>query len=641
MNREATSTVSGNNGVNKPPKNWMVQRVDTWSHKVAGVQSVNLILLVWVAVSGGISFNNALQEQNNVYSQMHAVPYHDSVGAPPAHYASMDWIMTAKRVMVGPTVAWVGSAVSHELCIDREDKACNPEWWQTHDGCNTSAAVQMRIPPKVVEEQGYFYQSKRASYRHLQPIFTCLAEKIGSVAVYQNNEHSYSIGSTHNANVLVAAVFMIIAVIWATMLLATFKRDSSDDSIYRDKMKRTLLTALVFIYIVATYFSASSVSIDSSKDQHRPIGLASYAYSTVFLILSLFVFNQSGTMRDNMKEHDRMTDLNDREEAKKKLKKNKVAPAQGTAPATEIPYAEADTGYAMGYPVPEQESSDSYANRDPTVVTLPGGSASMSVRRFVNEPMHTETRIKLQIRREGPLPQEGEQKIFQTETMDTVTVDVCALVSSPVHSKFVYGQLLTLPLALMALSMHGCNFGLDTYTQTVFVCAGIFCLVDVFLYRMWWAFQIHKGVTFYQEDDVGEYRAMEVLTVLCLCLQVTIFIFFIVSELFHASYMWFFVVHIILTSLAKILAVMAIRQHKKIFDYGGEAIFSSTNFDKLTGTLQKSDFYMFVVYTILLSIVLWNSVILDQRTFDASWAEKMPLVQRWGPGWQTYNALSI
>jgi len=175
----------------------------------------------------------------------------------------------------------------------------------------------------------------------------------------------------------------------------------------------------------------------------------------------------------------------------------------------------------------------------------------------------------------------------------------------------------------------------------VFVSAGVYCVVDVFLYRMWWAFQIHKGVTFFLKDDVGEYRAMEVLTLLCILVQVSIFTFFIVSELFDKSYMWFFVVHIIFTSVAKIVAVMAIRQHKQIFSYGGQPEKPSSNFDRLTGTLQKSDFYMFVTYTILLSIVLWIYVIQDQRKLDAAWTDRMPLVERWGPGWQTYNAMSI
>jgi len=262
--------------------------------------------------------------------------------------------------------------------------------------------------------------------------------------------------------------------------------------------------------------------------------------------------------------------------------------------------------------------------------------STLNVRRFVQEPTHYDTRIKMPFIVHGPAEQDATPA-----KQSTVTVDVCELISNPVHSRFVYGQLLTLPLALMALCMHGKNYGLDTYTQVVFVCALVYCLVDVFLYRMWWAFQIHKGVTFYQEDDVGEYRAMEVLTILCLFLQITIFIFFIVSELFDKSYMWFFVVHLILTSIAKLVGTVAIRQHKQIFDYGSSGKFPSANFDALTGTLQKSDFYMFVVYTLLLSIVLWTYVIQDQRQLSAKWADEMPLVDRWGSGWQMYTALTI
>jgi len=290
---ESSASAVQASAVSASPKTWF-SRMDRAAHKVQGMQTINLVLLAWVIVSGRVAFNLSLKEQSNVYHQMHAVPYHGALELPPPHFLSMDWIMTTKRVMSGATVALVGSAVSHELCSD-DAKDCNPQWWQTYVGCNTSAATQLQLPPKVAEEQAYFYHSTRATFRHLQPRFTCLAEKISDVAVYQNNENSYSIGSTHNANVLVAAVFMICAVVWSTMFLATWRREAEETEISKEYMKRVFLTALVAIYIITTYLYASARSVDTSKDQHRPIGLASYAYSTVFLLLSLFVFNQSGS----------------------------------------------------------------------------------------------------------------------------------------------------------------------------------------------------------------------------------------------------------------------------------------------------------------------------------------------------------
>jgi Ca2+/Na+ antiporter len=599
-------------------KTWF-SRVDKAAHKIQGMQTINIVLLAWVIVSGGVAFNLSLDKQSNVYHQMHAVPFNGARELPPPHYLSMDWIMTAKRVMSGATVVFVGSAVSKELCQD-DAKDCNPLWWQTYQGCNASTATQLRLPPLVAKEQVYFYGSTRATYRHLQPRFTCLAEKISDVAVYQNNENSYSIGSTHNANVLAAAVFMICAVVWSTMFIATWRREAKAEEIHKEYMKRVLLTALVAIYIITTYIYASDKSTDINKDQHRPIGIASYAYSTVFLLFSLLVFNQSGTLRDNTSEFDRMKNKSENSD------ESQIVTAQIIFQnGDQNEEREDDKG--GGYPLkPLAPAPD---------VVLNAGTA-MRVRRFVNEPMHTDTRIKLPyIALNTPLPP-------PPSALSSVSLAVCALISTPVHSKFVYGQLLTLPLALLALRTHGNNFGLDTYTQAVFVCTGVFCLIDVFLYRMWWAFQIHKGVTFFQADDVGEYRAMEVLTLLSLLLQVAIFVFFLVSDLFAEEYMWFFVVYIIFTSLAKIFGVMAIRQHKQVFVYGGpHKDVPSTNFDYLTGTLQKSDFYMFVVYTILISILLWVHVIQEQRKLDAPWAESMPLVRRWGPGWQQYNVLSM
>jgi len=604
------------------------ERVDMVAHKVQRMQTITMILLAFVIVSGGISFNNAILEQNNVYSQMHAVPYSGTPGAPPANYASMDWVMTAKRVMVGASIGWVGGVVSQELCLDGDNEHCNPVWWQTHEGCNSSAATQLRIPPEVIEEQAYFYRSTRTKYKHLQPMFTCLAEKIGDVAVYQNNEHSYSIGSTHNTNVLVATVFMICAVIFSTMIIATWKRSGGQEEIENEYLKRMILTALVLFYIVVTYLYATSSSNPGNKDEHRPVGLASHAYSTVFLLLSLLIFNQSGTLREHANEYDRI-----KRRADALTKVSPAGPEEDSVAAGNGQQEE--DGVITAYPA--MGAPPQYQPPQPVASQQGFQMAALNVRRFVQEPMHYDTRIKQPIIFR-PQPSEQNEPF---NPQNTVTVDVCALISSPVHSKFVYGQLLTLPLALMALCMHGRNFGLDTYTQMVFVSAGVYCLVDVFLYRMWWAFQIHKGVTFFLKDDVGEYRAMEVLTLLCILVQVSIFTFFIVSELFDKSYMWFFVVHIIFTSVAKIVAVMAIRQHKQIFSYGGQPEKPSSNFDRLTGTLQKSDFYMFVTYTILLSIVLWIYVIQDQRKLDAAWTDRMPLVERWGPGWQTYNAMSI
>jgi hypothetical protein len=443
-------------------------------------------------------------------------------------------------------------------------------------------------------------------------MFTCLAEKIGNLAVFQNNEHSYSIGSTHNVNVLVAAVFMICAVILATSLISTVQRTGNADIDY-SYTKRMFLTALVLFYLIFTYGFASHQALDGETDQHRPVGLASYAYSTVALLLTLLIFNRGGILKDNILEQDRMRDNSDDDVDVADVTSNENG-------------AGADLDATMVY-----AATTPSGKFTPEVST-----ATLNVRRFVNEPMHFDTRIKPCIPIYGPPTQDGTPA-----GINVVTVDICRLISNPVHSKFVYGQFLTLPLALMALCMHGSNYGLDTYTQVVFVCALVYSLVDVFLYRMWWAFQIHKGVTFYQEDDREEYRAMEVLTVLCIFLQTSIFVFFILSELFNELYMWFFVVYIFFSTIPKIIAMMAIRSHKQVFHYGATGPHPSTNFDAVTGTLQKSDFYMFVVYILLLTIVLWRHVITDQRELKAEWAKSIPMVDRWGPGWQMYNAMTV
>jgi len=204
-----------------PEKAYWYQKSDSVKYYTKGVQGMTTAPFLFVVGSGSLSMNNALSEQNNIYGQLHAVPYAGVVDMPPSQYMSMDWIMTAKRVIGSTGHGFVGSVISRDMCVVSKDKTCNPEWWQTTVACNTSSATQLRLPAHVAEEQAYFYNSKRLKYQHLQPLFTCLTEKIGDVALYMNNEHSFSIGSTHNVNVLTVAVFFIFAIILASMLLHT------------------------------------------------------------------------------------------------------------------------------------------------------------------------------------------------------------------------------------------------------------------------------------------------------------------------------------------------------------------------------------------------------------------------------------
>jgi hypothetical protein len=599
-----------------PAKGYWYQHFDAIKYYTQGVQSMTFFLFILVVTSGGFSANYALLEQSNIYNQLHAVPYAGTIGVPPSQYMSMDWIMTAKRVLGSVGNSFVSSAVSRDMCVVSKEDTCNPEWWQTVAGCNISSATQLRLPAHVAEVQEYFYTSKRMKYRHLQPLFTCMTEKIGDVALYLNNEHSYSIGSTHNVNILVAGVFFILAIILTSMLLAMI---FTNPDIVTEYQRRVVLTVLVIFYIMLVYSLASTASVDATRDQHRPIGLASHTYSSIFLLFSLLVFNQSGTLKDHTEEFNRMQNNNTDDD--------EVAPED-----TEIP---------IGHPAApgEDASDDLYGKSVELNAKSAYGMQTLNVRRFVQEPTHYDTRIKQVFIAPTRYSEDGE--VIGSPPQSDVSVDVCALISIPVHSKFVYGQLLTLPLIMLALYMHGKNYGLDTYSQIIFIATAIIAMVDVFLYRMWWAFQIHKGVTFYLKDDSGEYKAMEVLTFLCVLYQISIYTFLLTSEFFSKSYVWFFCVYIIVTALAKIVGVVAIRQAKNPNKGKENTGFPSQTFDAMTGILQKGDFYMFVLYVLSVSIILWVYVIGEQLHLDSEWINKTPMVQRWGAGWETYNAMSM
>ena len=244
-----------------PAKAYWYQHFDAVKYYAQGVQSTTILLFIFVVGTGSFSANNALSEQSNIYNQLHAVPYAGTIGVPPSQYMSMDWIMTAKRVLGSVGNSFVSSAISRDMCVVGKDDTCNPEWWQTDTGCNISSATQLQLPAHVAEVQEYFYNSKRIKYLHLQPLFTCMTEKIGDVALYLNNEHSYSIGSTHNVNILVAGVFWILAVILASMLLAIIF-PGSDSEIKIEYQRRVTLTLIVIFYILLTYSLAGISSVE-------------------------------------------------------------------------------------------------------------------------------------------------------------------------------------------------------------------------------------------------------------------------------------------------------------------------------------------------------------------------------------------
>jgi hypothetical protein len=260
--------------------------------------------------------------------------------------------------------------------------------------------------------------------------------------------------------------------------------------------------------------------------------------------------------------------------------------------------------------------------------------ATLSVRGFVREPWHFDDRIKTSYF-DRPDPDHVQNK---------VDLDICDYISIPVHSKYVYGQFLTFPLIVLAFYMNRRNYGIDSVCQLVFICAWVISLVDTFLYRMWWAFQVHKGVTFYSENDRSEYQAMGLITLVGVLFQLSAYLVLILSTFFPTSYIVVMSLYFAFTVVLKAVIVVNIIYH---MDYNGtnQAQFAtaraSKKFDHFVGLFQKVDYFVFIGYVLAVAITLWVCIVMDEhRFFKPTWMKETNITDRWGPGWHVFHSLS-
>jgi len=91
-----------------------------------------------------------------------------------------------------------------------------------------------------------------------------------------------------------------------------------------------VLSAFVAVYLVTSYFWASSMALNSDKNLHRPIGTASYFYSAIAIVSATLIFNSASVHEDN-------------ESVKVSVKESEKAHAGETAPlASDYPYSNPD-----------------------------------------------------------------------------------------------------------------------------------------------------------------------------------------------------------------------------------------------------------------------------------------------------------
>jgi len=507
----------------------------------------------------------------------------------------MDWLMTPMRNSVSNTV-------QSDLCDDN-GVSCNPQLWQSHDVCDalnpgtyktktdvTAALKLIYAPEEVVKEEEHIYKNTRTKYRHISVVDVCNMEKIGAYHMYENNEMSWSIGSSHNTYILLAGAFGVLTIITTTTLLHTWREGPE-----KKKSNQSIMAFAVFIFVAGTYWYASSASTDFDGNYHRPMGMASFVYSTVAVVLTLLVFSSDGVIDDDMESYARDKDSNEKKP---------------------IDYS----GWSGSY---EKEMKP-----------MLGEQQQLNVSGFVTvRPLAPVNGYNVGARIvHGALGGTGQ------------SLAACGCMSHPRHSKFIYGQLFAMPLVFLALVLQKKSYGLDTTTQIVGLLALAVALIDCVLYRLWWAFNIQMSISNKEEynktSDV-EYRDLIMVTCVAFALQTSVYVYFLMSELFHADVFWIIITWLAISSLLKLVSLGTIYQARST--KGGNKMFDLYN--DSSHRFVKLDAWLFWILAVVFAVFVYGEFIWNTVDFDEKWLKLATnkdgplLVNMWGPRWQEYHQI--
>ena len=410
-------------------------------------------------------------------------------------------------------------------------------------------------------------------------------EKYGQYTVWQNNELSWSIASTHNVFILIAGAFGVVAIITLSTFVHALEWNSSYSPEASYSYNRLIVAAFVFLYVTGTYWYASGASSDVENDLHRPMGMASFAYSTVALVLTFLVFNSKGVVQDD-NDNAALHKTNKLARANNGIKYNEMQPML--------------TGE------PQQLNVSGFV---PVRAQLPKGKLTVGARMVVGA-------------------QGGDKDLT-----------ACGCMTQPHHSKFVYGQLFAMPLIFLALAVQKQSYGIDTTSQIVFLMVVSVALIDLVLYRLWWSFNVHMSVD--NSDKSGiEYTDLVLVTVLATALQLVVYVFFLVSGVFHKDVQWIIIGWCVFVLIVKLIAT------KTMYDNRNNTKNNSLweMFNDSAHRFVKADAALFWVLTVVLAIAVYVEVIGNTKDFKHEWL-KLPLdtddapvlTQMWGPSWKSYS----
>ena len=544
------------------------------------------VILALVAVGTVfVALSEAVDKRSLVHHQMHVLANGGEYAAPKSYW-TLDWMMQPTHHLKN------GLIVLQDSCQDKE-KYCNPREWQTKAICEMTPDQRLiHIKNKDIrDDEPYLYPhlENRKKSRNIKPTDTCHAEKIGDYRLWQNNEESWSLGSTHNVFVLVSGVFAVLALISLSSFLHVSRVDDTETN-------QIILSVFVAAYLTLTYFwvSASSIKETPCTDCHsihRPMGMASFFYSGIALVASLYVFNGTGVIEDDKKR----------------------AGAEDSGNSTEMELL---------------NGNDADQNKEWNRVMMEDSKSEMTVRGFLPS-----NKISL--------PSTGQvgARLKPSYGVGKVGMDGCGCMHKPEHSKFVYAQLFVMPLVFVILVIHKNNYGLDTTTQIVALLALTVSLLDCFLYRLWWAFNVHKSMGVAVSSEPGEsiheeYMELMLISVLVVLVQVTVYVYYLLSELFHDDVWWILILVIVFSTIVKLVAVMSIYNNR---DEGESPKYDT--FNNSVRLLGNADYMLFLLFNILLWLVVYVELVGMKAEHPKMLAPDAKLTTLWGSGWREFEIL--
>ena len=580
-----------------PPKFYQI--ADDFTYSPVRIKYYSLFVAFFTLGTAGWSVYRGIDNHAVVHNQMHTsmLPFGFSDSTTvivPVSYFTMDWLMTPMRKSVTNTVL-------SDVCDDN-NVDCNPQLWQSHDVCDalnpekqatsgavTTALALIAAPEEVKKEEEHIYKNARTQYRHLSAVDSCNMKKIGAYHMYENNEMSWSIGSSHNTYILLAGAFGVLMIITTTTLLHTWREGPE-----KKKSNQSIMAFAVFIFVAGTYWYASSASTDFDGNYHRPMGMASFVYSTIAVVLTLIVFSSDGVIDDDKEAYAReLKGLNDQD----------------------------DSRHGPAYMMQEMKP-------------MLGEQQQLNVSGFVTvRPLAPVNGYNVGARIvHGALGGTGQ------------SLAACGCMSHPRHSKFIYGQLFAMPLFFLALVLQKKSYGLDTTTQIVGLLALAVALIDCVLYRLWWAFNIQMSISNKAEYNTSsdvEYRDLIMVTCVAFALQTSVYVYFLMSELFHDDVFWIIITWLAISSLLKLVSLGTIYQARS--RQGGNKMFDLYN--DSSHRFVKLDAWLFWILAVVFAVFVYAEFIWNTIDFDETWLklnldkDGPLLAEMWGPGWQAYHQI--